>query len=45
VATLAGAPSFRQIRDQVVDLPQSLLAKLGASNNAVTVNIQLDRDV
>lgn len=30
VAKLAGASGFRQIRDQVVDLPQSLLAKLGA---------------
>jgi DDE_Tnp_1-associated len=30
VATLAGASNFRQIRDQVVDMPQSLLAKLGA---------------
>lgn len=30
VAKLAGASGFRQIRDQVADLPQSLLAKLGA---------------
>jgi predicted transposase YbfD/YdcC len=30
VVTLAGASGFRQIRDQVADLPQSLLAKLGA---------------
>jgi DDE_Tnp_1-associated len=30
VATLAGASGFRQIRDQVADLPQSLLATLGA---------------
>lgn len=30
VAKLAGASNFRQIRDQVVDMPQSLLAKLGA---------------
>jgi DDE_Tnp_1-associated len=29
VAVLAGAASFRQIRDQVADLPQSLLRKLG----------------
>ena len=31
VATLAGASSFRQIRDQVADMPQSLLRKLGGS--------------
>lgn len=31
VATLAGASSFRQIRDQVADLPQPLLQKLGGS--------------
>jgi DDE_Tnp_1-associated len=31
VATLAGASSFRQIRDQVVDMPQSLVRKLGGS--------------
>lgn len=30
VAVLAGATNFRQISDQIVDLPQSLLAKLGA---------------
>jgi DDE_Tnp_1-associated len=30
VATLAGASGFRQIPDQVADLPQSLLATLGA---------------
>jgi len=30
VAKLGGASGFRQIRDQVADLPQSLLAKLGA---------------
>jgi predicted transposase YbfD/YdcC len=30
VAKLAGASNFRQIRDQVADMPQSLLAKLGA---------------
>jgi predicted transposase YbfD/YdcC len=30
VAKLAGASGFRQIGDQVADLPQSLLAKLGA---------------
>jgi predicted transposase YbfD/YdcC len=29
VATLAGASSFRQIRDQAADMPQSLLRKLG----------------
>jgi DDE_Tnp_1-associated len=29
VAVLAGAASFRQIRDQVADMPQSLLRKLG----------------
>ncbi len=29
VAVLAGASSFRQIRDQVADMPQSLLRKLG----------------
>lgn len=29
VATLAGASSFRQIRDQVADMPGSLLRKLG----------------
>lgn len=31
VAVLAGASNFRQIRDQVVDMPQSLLRKLGGS--------------
>lgn len=30
VAKLAGASGFRQIRDQVADMPQSLLRKLGA---------------
>jgi predicted transposase YbfD/YdcC len=30
VAVLAGATNFRQIRDQIADFPQSLLAKLGA---------------
>lgn len=30
VAVLAGASNFRQIRDQVVDMPQSLLRSLGA---------------
>jgi predicted transposase YbfD/YdcC len=30
VAVLAGATNFRQIRDQVTDLPQSLLALLGS---------------
>ena len=30
VAVLAGASNFRQIADQVADLPQSLLRKLGA---------------
>lgn len=30
VATLAGASGFRQIRDQVADIPQSLLGELGA---------------
>jgi hypothetical protein len=29
VAVLAGASNFRQIRDQVADMPQSLLRKLG----------------
>src|SRR2546430_14996496 len=29
-AVLAGATNFRQIRDQIADFPQSLLAKLGA---------------
>jgi DDE_Tnp_1-associated/Transposase DDE domain len=29
VAVLAGAANFRQIRDQVADMPQSLLRKLG----------------
>ena len=31
VAVLAGASNFRQIRDHVVDMPQSLLRKLGGS--------------
>jgi len=30
VAVLAGATNFRQIRDQIADFPQSLLAKLGS---------------
>lgn len=30
VAVLAGATNFRQISDQIADIPQSLLAKLGA---------------
>jgi predicted transposase YbfD/YdcC len=30
IAVLAGATNFRQISDQIADLPQSLLAKLGA---------------
>jgi DDE_Tnp_1-associated len=30
VAKLAGASNFRQIHDQVMDMPQPLLAKLGA---------------
>lgn len=30
VAVLAGASGFRQIRDQVADMPQSLLRKLGS---------------
>jgi len=30
VAVLAGATNFRQVRDQIADFPQSLLAKLGA---------------
>jgi predicted transposase YbfD/YdcC len=30
VAVLAGATNFRQISDQIADLPQSLLSKLGA---------------
>jgi hypothetical protein len=33
VAVLAGASNYRQIASQVADLPQSLLAKLGASWN------------
>lgn len=33
VAVLAGASNYRQIASQVADLPQSLLAKLGASGN------------
>jgi predicted transposase YbfD/YdcC len=36
VAVLAGASSFRQIGDQVADLPQSLLAKLGGKWNWFT---------
>jgi predicted transposase YbfD/YdcC len=36
VAVLAGASSFRQIADQVSDLPQSLLAKLGGKWNWFT---------
>jgi hypothetical protein len=31
VAVLAGAKNFREISDQVVDLPQSLLRKLGGT--------------
>lgn len=30
VAVLAGATNFRQVSDQIADLPQSLMAKLGA---------------
>jgi hypothetical protein len=30
VAVLAGATNFRQVSDQIADIPQSLLAKLGA---------------
>jgi hypothetical protein len=33
VAVLAGASNYRQVASQVADLPQSLLAKLGASWN------------
>ena len=33
VAVLAGASNYRQVGSQVADLPQSLLAKLGASWN------------
>lgn len=36
VAVLAGASGFRQIADQVSDLPQSLLAKLGGKWNWFT---------
>jgi hypothetical protein len=33
VAVLAGASNYRQVASQVADLPQSLLARLGASWN------------
>ena len=40
-AVLAGASSFRQIRDQVADMPQSLVRKLGGKWRLITFRVMM----